>query len=135
MGLNGGMHGVQAIRASLVAGGLLVVLAVSPLPPGARAQEGGNPSVRAANMARMTAERLNGGLQVYRAAACMHQQGGGACLLRETARGFTFRFLGGPPGWQQMGLPPTLETELLVAPDGRSVEKVIYNGPPRQGQP
>ena len=73
--------------------------------------------------------------QVYRAAACMHQQGGGTCLVQETSRGYTFRFLGGPPGWQQLGLAPTVETEILISPDGRSVAGVIYNGPPRQGLP
>ncbi len=96
-----------------------------------QAQSGGSPSLRAVNMARMKAERLNGGLQVYRAAACMHQQAGGSCLLRSATDGFVFRFYGGGPGWQQLGLPPTVETELLVAPDGRSVLEVIYNGPVR----
>jgi len=95
------------------------------------AQNGGSPSLRAVNMARMKAETLNGGLQVYRAAACMHQQTGGSCLLRSTRDGYVFRFYGGGPGWQQLGLAPTVETELLVAPDGRSVREVIYNGPVR----
>lgn len=127
--------GRKTFRATFWQGALVALWVGAGSHGGVWAQEGGIPAVRAANMARITAERLNGGLQVYRAAACMHQQGGGPCLLRETARGFTFLFLGGPPGWQQMGLAPTLETELLVAPDGRSVAKVIYNGPPRQGQP
>jgi hypothetical protein len=125
----------KAIQAALWQGALVALLVVAVPRSAAWAQEGGIPAVRAANMARMTAERLNGGLQEYRAAACMYQQGGGACLLRKTAQGFTFLFLGGPPGWQQLGLAPTVETELLVAPYGGSVTKVIYNGPPRQGQP
>ena len=97
----------------------------------ARAQSDGSSSLRAANMARMKAENLNGGLQVYRAAACMHQQAGGPCLIQSSSAGYLFRFYGGGPGWQQLGNPPTVETEILVEPDGRSIQKVIYNGPIR----
>ena len=96
-----------------------------------RAQGEGSSSLRAANMARMKAESLNGGLQVYRAAACMHQQSGGPCLIQSSTDGYLFRFYGGGPGWQQLGKPPTVETEILVAADGRSIQKVIYNGPIR----
>jgi hypothetical protein len=96
-------------------------------------QREGSASLRAVNMARMTAERLNGGLQVYRAAACMHQQSGGSCLIRSSSDGYLFRFYGGEPGWQQLGKTPTFETEILVAPDGRSIRNVIYNGPIRSG--
>ncbi|MFM7235507.1 MAG: hypothetical protein ACKOYK_01850 [Cyanobium sp.] len=91
----------------------------------------GNPAVRAANMARMKAESLNGGLGVYRSAPCMHEQAGGSCLVQTTGEGFLFRFLGGKPGWSQLGLPPTVETELLVSPDGREIRQVVYNSPPR----
>jgi hypothetical protein len=94
-------------------------------------QREGSASLRAVNMARMTAERLNGGLQVYRAAACMHQQSGGSCLIRSSSDGYLFRFYGGEPGWQQLGKNPTFETEILVSPDGRSIQNVIYNGPIR----
>jgi hypothetical protein len=80
----------------------------------------------------MKAEILNGGLGVYRASPCMHDQSGGECLVTRSGEGFTFRFYGGKPGWTQEGLPPTVETEILVAPNGRSIERVIYNGPPRQ---
>jgi hypothetical protein len=96
-----------------------------------RSQSEGSAPLRAVNMARMKAETLNGGLQVYRAAACMHQQSGGSCLIRSSSAGYVFRFYGGGPGWQQLGLPPTMETEILVAPDGRSIREVIYNGPIR----
>jgi hypothetical protein len=114
-------------------GALAVLLLGGGLVP-SRAQEMGATSVRATNLARMRAERLNGGLGVYRAAACMHQQRGGDCLVRATAKGYVFRFLGGPPGWQQLGQPATVETEILVAPDARSILEVIYNGPPRAAE-
>ncbi|MEB3258042.1 MAG: hypothetical protein VKN83_06980 [Cyanobacteriota bacterium] len=117
---------------------LLAALPVSALSLSfllaAQVQAQGDPNSpqRAANLARMKAEILNGGLGVYRAAPCMHDQGGGECLVGRSGEGFTFRFFGGKPGWQQEGLAPTVETEILVAPNGRSIERVIYNGPPRQ---
>ena len=87
---------------------------------------------RAINVARGTAAKLNGGLSVYRPAVCMFQGiNNNPCLISRTDEGFTFRFLGGSPGWEQLQLPPTVETELLVSPDGRSVLQVIYNGAPR----
>ncbi|KEF41539.1 MAG: hypothetical protein ER33_11080 [Cyanobium sp. CACIAM 14] len=86
---------------------------------------------RAANLARMRAEVINGGLGHYRAAACMFQLSGGDCLVRSGPEGFLFRFHGAPPGAAQAGLPPTVETEILIAPDGRQVLSVLYNGPPR----
>lgn len=89
---------------------------------------------RATNVARMKAERLNGGLSVYRPAACMYNRGGEDCLLRGDSQGYVFRFLGGPPGWEILNLPSTVETELEVSADGRSVVSVIYNGPPRPEQ-
>jgi hypothetical protein len=112
----------------------VVALSLSALALSLAAQAQGDPnsSQRAANLARMKAEILNGGLGVYRAAPCMHDQSGGECLVARSGEGFTFRFFGGKPGWQQEGLPPTVETEILVAPNGRSIERVIYNGPPRQ---
>lgn len=110
----------------------MLCLLLASLFGAVRAQSAGNPSVRAANVARMKAESLNGGLGVYRTAPCMHEQGGGECLVQTTGKGFLFRFFGGEPGWQPLGLPPKVETEILVAPDGRSVREVIYNGPPRE---
>jgi len=86
---------------------------------------------RAVHMARMRAEVINGGLGVYRPAACMYARSGGDCLVRADAEGFLFRFYGGAPGAAQLGQPPTVETEILIAPDGRSVLSVVYNGPPR----
>lgn len=91
-----------------------------------------NPILRATNMARIKAEILNGGLRYYRAASCMYQSNGGECLVDQSQSGFTYQFLGGPPGWQQLEIKPTVETQILVAPDGRSILNVIYNGPLRQ---
>ncbi|MEB3308260.1 MAG: hypothetical protein VKK98_08950 [Cyanobacteriota bacterium] len=108
-------------------GGLLAttpVLAQSAVPYSA---------VRAINLARNAAVQLNGGLSGYRPAACMFStaQEDNPCLVTNDSEGYTFRFLGGSPGWQVLNLPPTLETEIQIAPDGRSVTRVIYNGQPR----
>ncbi|WP_225322957.1 hypothetical protein [Synechococcus sp. RSCCF101] len=85
---------------------------------------------RAVNLARMHAERLNGGLSGYRAAACMHRTGSTDCLIGEDGEGYTFRFRGGPPGWEQEVPPvPTVESVVTIALDGRSVVAVPYNGP------
>ena len=86
---------------------------------------------RAANLARMKAEALNGGLTKYRTAACMHQFGGGSCMVRASSDGYRFQFLGGTPGWETMNRKPTVETQIMVSPDGTKVEKLIYNGAPR----
>ncbi|MDM7937930.1 MAG: hypothetical protein QUV06_10765 [Cyanobium sp. CZS 48M] len=86
---------------------------------------------RATNVARMYAERLNGGLTTYRPDACMYNRGGSDCLIKGDAKGYIFRFLGGPPGWQILGLAPTAESEIEVSADGRTVVRVIYNGVPR----
>ena len=84
--------------------------------------------LRAGNLARMEAERLNGGLSVYSTANCMYKSGGGKCMVSDTAAGYRFKIPGGPPGWQAMGQEPTLETELLISPDGTQVSDVTYNG-------
>ena len=88
---------------------------------------------RAMNLARNTAVKLNGGLSVYIPAACMFSSGGsgGSCLVQTNSPGFLFRFNGGAPGWQQLGQPPTLSTEILISPDGRTVSQLVYNGPLR----
>jgi len=90
-------------------------------------------AVRAVNLARGTAIAQNGGLSVYRPAQCMYEtaSAGNQCLVSSDANGYLFRFLGGAPGWQQLGLPPTTETEIRIAADGRSVLGVLYNGAPR----
>lgn len=79
----------------------------------------------------MYAERLNGGLTRYHADDCMHQRGGGNCLIQSDVSGFRFRFLGGRPGWHARKLPASRETEILISNDGTRVLQVIYNGTPR----
>jgi hypothetical protein len=104
---------------------LLIALA---LP--ASAQSIGEAQMRAANLARMQAELINGGLSNYSPAKCMHEGGGGNCMVSETPLGYRFRFLGGAPGWDAEQQPATLETVVLVSADGKS-STVEYNGPVR----
>ena len=87
--------------------------------------------VRAANLARMQAERINGGLSRYFTANCMHQKGGGACMVQSDGNGYLFDFLGGPPGWEVNKQAATRETRILISPDGTRVVNVEYNGAPR----
>jgi hypothetical protein len=100
------------------------------LSSSAIAQSISEAQMRAANMAHMQAELLNGGLRLYSPADCMHQGGGGSCLVSNTTDGYRFRFLGGAPGWASRREPATLETVVLVSPDAK-VSKVEYNGPVR----
>lgn len=44
----------------------------------------------------MEAERINGGLSNYFTANCMHQQGGGNCMVNTNPNGYLVNFLGGP---------------------------------------
>ena len=84
---------------------------------------------KAANLARMRAESLNGGLGQYRAASCMYDTGAESCLESITDKGFQFLFQGGAPGWQQQTPPnPTIETSVLVSRDGDRILEVSYNG-------
>ena len=101
------------------------------MPLLASAQVISQAQMRAANLARMEAERLNGGLNKYFTGQCMHQKGGGDCMIRSDAQGFLFRFSGGAPGWEAKQKPATLESEILISPDGTRIEKVEYNGVPR----
>lgn len=89
--------------------------------------------VRALNLARNEAIRLNGGLSTYRPASCMFSTSARSnpCLIRSDSKGFVYRFRGGAPGWESQKIAPTTETEIRIAPDGRSVVKVLYNGAPR----
>ena len=100
-------------------------------PMALRAAEIPQTQERAANLARMKAETLNGGLTKYRTAACMHQLGGGTCMVRANTDGYRFQFLGGTPGWETMNRKATVETQIMISPDGTKVDQVIYNGVPR----
>lgn len=90
-------------------------------------------AVRAINTARNRSVSINGGLEVYRPASCMFATAAldNPCLVSSDSDGFVFNFMGGPPAWQERDLPPTLETEIRISPDGTVVEELIYNGPPR----
>lgn len=89
--------------------------------------------IRAINTARNAAVTANGGLSVYRPAKCMFETTNpfNKCLISNDDNGFVFRFLGGPPGWQQLNLQPTLQTQIRISNDGRTVLQTIYNGPPQ----
>ena len=122
---------VAALSSGLLGGGFALVApqaaqgqADAPVPFSA---------VRALNLARNTAVQANGGLSVYRPAQCMYEtaSAGNQCLISTTTNGYTFRFLGGAPGWQQLNLPATTETEIRISSDGRTVLGVDYNGAPR----
>ena len=101
------------------------------LPLTAQAQTISQAQLRAANLARMEAERLNGGLTKYFAGQCMHQRGGANCLIQANEKGFLFRFPGGTPGWEANRRAATVESQILISADGRTIEKVEYNGVPR----
>tara|TARA_B100000959_G_scaffold143615_1_gene150756 strand:- start:6727 stop:7131 length:405 start_codon:yes stop_codon:yes gene_type:complete len=88
---------------------------------------------KAAKLARMRAEALNGGRDNYRADQCMYSTGAKACLVSISSEGFRFKFRGGSPGWQQLNpAEPTLETEVFVSSDGDRILSVPYNGPVRK---
>jgi hypothetical protein len=120
-----------------VPGALLGAVVTSALPAllfgGPVLAQVSDANVRAVNTARNWAVNANGGLSVYVPASCMFEtaNGGGSCLVNSTPQGFFFRFVGGTPGWQVEGRPPSLETQIQVSPDGRSVVNVPYNGAPR----
>ena len=119
--------GLKTLRFSVMAA------AAAALSAGAALAQVSDSNVRAVNLARNWAVNNNGGLSVYRPSTCMFNtgEGGGSCLIQTNSQGYTFRFLGGAPGWQQEGLRPTTETEVTVSPDGRSIINVGYNGAPR----
>ncbi len=122
------------LRPVLLAG--LASLLVGPLAAPGLAQRPLN-EIRALNFARNTGVSINGGLTVYRPQACMFTTSADSnpCLIRSDEKGFVYRFLGGPPGWQAEGQSPTVETEIQVSPDGNELVRVVYNGPPRRPLP
>ena len=75
-------------------------------------------SKRAINLARGTAAKSNGGLRLYHPARCMYgNPTNNPCLTKRAASGFEFRFIGSPPGWGVLVLPPTVESIGLIAPN------------------
>ena len=48
------------------------------------------------------------------------------CLAQHDGNGFEFKFQGGPPGWEVLGLPATVESMVLVSPDGKSVIQELH---------
>jgi hypothetical protein len=110
---------------------LAVVFATSSL-----SQTISDQQMRAANIARMQAELINGGLGKYSPSDCMHQGGVGGdmgnnqCLVSSSPQGYRFRFLGGIPGWAARRERASVETVVLVSPDGKNLQ-VEYNGPVR----
>ena len=116
---------IPMLKPLLTAGLLLAATASSALAQVPASQ------VRAANPARMEAERLNGGLSNYFTANCMHRSGGGDCLVEDNANGYLFNFLGGAPGWEVNQQPATVQTKILIGPEGNRVKQVIYNGAPQ----
>ena len=120
-------------RTPLTLAGLAgLALALVTISPASMAQAP-NAKIRAVNTARMRAETINGGLSNYRAAKCMYAtgDGGGPCLKSASSDGFLFVFEGGAPGWQETGQSPSVETEIMISSDGRTVLNEIYNGDPR----
>lgn len=107
---------------------VLLLLGATALPASA---EMALSQIRAANLARMEAERINGGLSKYFTANCMHQKGGGSCMVQSNSNGYLFDFLGGPPGWEVNKQSATTETRILISPDGSRIVNVEYNGSPR----
>jgi hypothetical protein len=128
---------VRSIAVSLSVSAAAVVFATASM-----AQTMSEQQMRAANLARMQAELINGGLGQYSPADCMHQGGGGGgsgggsgignclCLVSSSPQGYRFRFLGGIPGWAARQERATIETVILVSPDGKNLQ-VEYNGPVR----
>lgn len=98
---------------------------IASAPSRAQSQAMPLSQTRAANLARMRAESLNGGLANYRADRCMYRTGAPACLVSRSSKGYVFRFQGGPPGWQQRKpAQPTTLTTVTVTPDGQSIQTV-----------
>ena len=82
---------------------------------------------RAINLARSSAAAANGGLRLYHPASCMFKNPtNNPCLAQQNANGFEFKFRGGPAGWEVLGLPATVESMVLVSPDGKSVIQELH---------
>ena len=101
--------------------GLLMVTAP------AVAQEDPLAAKRAINLARNSAAAANGGLRLYHPASCMFKDPtDNPCLAQRDSAGFEFQFQGGPPGWEVLGLPATVESTILIGPNGQSVIQELH---------
>ncbi|MFO8040550.1 MAG: hypothetical protein R6U67_14025 [Sodalinema sp.] len=78
---------------------------------------------RAKNQARQFAERLNGGLQTYRAEPSMHGPSAESPYRVTEAGQLEFNFFGRAPGASNY----TIETVIVVDPDTWELD-MIYNG-------
>ena len=114
------MHPSSLAWLHLISGALLIT---SPV----LAQEHSLAARRAINLARGSAVAANGGLSLYHPASCMFKDPrNNPCLVRQDANGFEFQFQGGPPGWEVLGLPATVRSTVLIAPDGQRVIQGVH---------
>lgn len=120
-------HTLKSAKAFLLALGLsTVMVSGSTRPSAAEAQAMPLSQTKAANLARMRAESINGGLSSYRADRCMYSTGAPDCLESLTPEGYVFRFQGGAPGWQGLqSTRPTVITTVTVSADGESILDII----------
>lgn len=81
---------------------------------------------RAKNLARMAAERENGGLSVYQADASMHGPSEESPYVDNGDGTYTFTFMGGRPGFTS----PTVESVVSVDTSDWTID-IDYNGPVR----
>lgn len=84
---------------------------------------------RAKNLARVAAERANGGLSQYRAEMSMHGPAADAPYVDNGNGTWTFTFMGGAPGY----VTPNVESVVTVDRSTWAIN-VDYNGPIRSAR-